>query len=257
MNGISNVGGNNYTSNYYAQSLSSGNKIHQAADGASELAILKKQDLQAGGYRQGTENLQSGKNTLNIADGAMDGITAYIQRMRDLAIKAINGLCSSDDRASMQAEVDQLKQGISDVVSATKYNESKMLDGSTSDKIIISDAEGASRPLSVRDSSLSALGLEDFDLTGPFDISVLDNALEQVSQNRASVGAQMNAYDHAVAYNSAAEYNTVSAQSASGDTEYGEYISKLQKENQLQSVSVMMQKKEMEQNEQNVLRMFQ
>jgi len=257
MNGVSGVGGNSGASAYYAQSLSSGSRINRAADGASESAILEKQDAQVGGYQAGTENLQSGKNAFNVADGAMSGITDYIQRMRELAIKASNGLYSADDKASIQAEVDQLKQGISNLVSNTSYNENKLLDGSMSEKIIISDAEGAQMPLSVPDSSLSALGLEDFDITGDFDIADLDRALEKVSSDRASIGAQSNAYDHAIANNNVSEYNTVSAQSRIGDTEYGEYISKLQKEKELESVSTMMQKQQMEQNEQTVARLFQ
>ena len=241
---------------HVSQSLSSGKKINRAADGAAELAILQKQDVQARGYQVGTENLKTGKNALNIADGAMSGVADYLQRMRELAIKASNGTNSAEDKEYMQKEIDQLKQGIGEIASNTSYNENKLLDGSASDKIIISDSEGTSLSFSTPNSALSALGIEDFDVTGDFDISKIDSALTKVGAGRASMGAQSNMIDYAIGYNDNAAYNTVSAQSRTGDTEYGSYVSKMQKESLLQTYRIMMQKHQIEQHRQNTVGLF-
>ena len=150
----------NYASNrHITQALSSGKKTNKAADRAAELAVLQKQDAQVRGYQ-----------ALNIADGAMSGVADYLQRIRELAVKAGNGLYSADDKQYMQAEIDQLKQGIGEIASHTSYNENKLLDGSMTDKVIISDSEGTSLSFSTRDSALSALGIEDFDVTKDFDL---------------------------------------------------------------------------------------
>lgn len=248
--------GNYAAARHTSQALSSGKKINKAADGAAELAVLQKQDALVRGYQAGTGNLQSGKSALNIADGAMSGVADSLQRIRELAVKASNGLYGADDKQYMQAEIDQLKQGIGEIASNTSYNENKLLDGSMSDKVIISDSEGTSLSFSTPDSALSALGIEDFDVTGDFDISAIDSALQKIGAGRASVGAQSNTFDYAINYNGVAEYNTVSAQSKLGDTEYGEYVSKMQKENLLQTYRVMMQRNQMEQRRQNTLGLF-
>ncbi|MBO4337657.1 MAG: hypothetical protein J5842_06260, partial [Lachnospiraceae bacterium] len=66
--GISAIGGYGAAA-YYSQSLASGSRINRAADGASEMAILQKENAQVRGLDAGAENISEGKNALNIADG--------------------------------------------------------------------------------------------------------------------------------------------------------------------------------------------
>lgn len=80
MSGVSGVS-NNYPS--YG-SFASGKKINTAADGAAELSIIKRQEAKVGGYNAGANNMQSGKEVLNISDGALGQVTDYLQRMRCL-----------------------------------------------------------------------------------------------------------------------------------------------------------------------------
>ena len=96
-------------SDYVYGALSSGSRINKAADGAAQMAIGQEFDRQNGGYEVGTNNLKDAKNAVNIADGALDGITSSLQRMRELALKASNGLMSDEDKQYIQAEVEQLK----------------------------------------------------------------------------------------------------------------------------------------------------
>ena len=110
MSGISGI--SSYSSyNPYSQ-IASGNKLPSAANGAAELTIAEKQDAQIRGYNAGTNNLQSGKDVLNITDAALGGVTDYLQRIRELALQASNTATVTDsDRRNIQHEVDQLKQG--------------------------------------------------------------------------------------------------------------------------------------------------
>ncbi|MBR1383973.1 MAG: flagellin FliC5 [Ruminococcus sp.] len=247
MSGVSGINSSYSAYSNYSAALSSGKKINSAADGASELAILEKEDRQVRGTDAGTENMQDAKSAINIADGALDGITDQLQRMRELGIKAMNGLLTDDDRQYIQNEIDQLKQGIADVAKNATFNEKHLLDGSEENFNIMSDANGTTRNMANVNGTLEALGIADFDVTsGNFDLGAIDNALKTVSQGRSTLGAQSNAFDHAISYNNIVSYNTVASQSRMGDTEYGEYVSKLQKENILNTYQVMMQKKRME-----------
>lgn len=246
MSSISNISG----SSYYSQ-IASGVKLQSAADGASELAIAEKENAQINGLNMGQRNAEDGKSLLNVADGAMGGIADNLQRIRELAVQASNtAILSDEDRQMIQDEVEQLKQGISDIANNTEFNKKKLLDGSYGDGYIASGPNGSGMTLDIGDSTLKALGIEDFDVTGDFSIQTIDDALSKVSSNRSVIGAQSNVLDYTISYNSQASINLTSAVSKLEDADIAKVASELNKQKLLQSYQLMMQKKQQEQERQ-------
>lgn len=246
MSSISNVSG----SSYYSQ-IASGVKLQSAADGASELAIAEKENAQINGLNMGQRNAEDGRSLLNVADGAMGGIADNLQRIRELAVQASNtAILSDEDRQMIQDEVEQLKQGISDIANNTEFNKKNLLDGSYKDGYIASGPNGSGMTLNIGDSTLKALGIEDFDVTGDFSIQTIDDALSKVSSNRSVIGAQSNALDYTISYNSQASINLTSAVSRLEDADIAKVASELNKQKLLQSYQLMMQKKQQEQERQ-------
>ncbi len=225
--------------------LASGKRIQRAADGAAELSILQKQNAQIGGLDVGAQNIQEGKNLLNIADGAMSGVTDYLQRMDELAIRASNGLMSDSDRANIQMEIDQLKEGISGIANTTTYNTKHLLNGTEAEFQIMMGTSG-SKQISTGNALLDKLGIADFDVTGDFDVETISKALEQVSAARSKSGAQTNALEHAYNYNRNAAYNLTASSSRIGDTDYGKAVTEQKKQHALQQYAIFAQKKRME-----------
>lgn len=246
MSSISNVSG----SSYYSQ-IASGVKLQSAADGASELAIAEKENAQINGLNMGQRNAEDGRSLLNVADGAMSGIADNLQRIRELAVQASNtAILSDEDRQMIQDEVEQLKQGISDIANNTEFNKKNLLDGSYQDGFIASGPNGSGMMLNIGDSTLQALGIEDFDVTGDFSIQTIDDALSKVSSNRSVIGAQSNALDYTISYNSQASINLTSAVSRLEDADIAKVASELNKQKLLQSYQLIMQKKQQEQERQ-------
>ena len=251
MNRISRL----HTEDYYSR-IASGKKLQKAADGAAELAISQKENAQIRGYQAGTRNAEDGLSALKVADGATSGIADQLQRMRELALQASNSAVVSDDeRKMMQQEVEQLKQGISDIAKNTEFNTKKLLDGSNQDMYIASGANGEGQTIDTGNATLEALGIADFDLTGNFSVETIDNALKQLSETRSSIGAQSNALDATIAYNRNASYNLTNAVSRIEDTDIEETVIELNKQRTLETARFMMQNKQKEQNE-HQLRMF-
>ena len=92
--------------------------------------------------------------------------------------------------------------------------------------------------------SLEGLGIADYDVTsGNFDVSAIDKALEKVSSKRSYLGAAYNGLDHNIAYNSYAAYNLTAAQSRIEDTNYAQGAMDLKKQQVLNTYSIMMQRK--------------
>lgn len=109
--------------------LSSGLRINHAADDASGLAISEKLRGQISGIKRATMNAQDGISMLQTAEGALAEVSVMLQRMRELAIQAANGTYSSNDRVEIQKEVEQLKDEINRISTATEFNTKKLLNG--------------------------------------------------------------------------------------------------------------------------------
>ena len=237
--------------------IASGKKIQSAADGAAELSIVEKEDAQVRGLNAGAKNIGSAQDMLKVADGAMEGITDYLQRIRELAVQASNTAVVTDsDRANIQMEIDQLKQGISDIASQTTFNTKPLLDGSNTEFQIATNADGASMAVSTADATLAALGIADFDVTGNFDIADIDKALETVSAARSSAGAQSNALEYAYNYNTDASLNATAAKSRLEDLDIPQAISEQKKQETLQEYALFMQKKKQEEEQNKLHAMF-
>lgn len=255
MSGISGIAGSG-ADRIYSQ-IASGTKLQSAADGAAEMAIVTKENAQVNGLNMGERNAQDGKSLLNIADGAMDNLADQLQRMRELAIQASNtAVLTDDDRQMIQDEIDQLKQGISDIANNTEFNKKKLLDGSYQDGYIASGPNGSGMSLDIGDATLQALGIADFDVTGDFSVGTIDDALSKVSSNRSKIGAQSNALDYTIAYNSNASLNLTSAKSRLEDADLAKLVSEKDKQNILQSYRIIMQKKVQEQERQRFAMFF-
>ena len=125
------------------EKLSSGYKVNRAADDAAGLAISEKMRKQIRGLDQASANAEDGISAVQTAEGALTEVHDMLQRMNELAIKAANGTMSTDDRQTVQDEVEQLLTEIDRVAETTKFNELYMLKGDTSDKTVKLSAKDA------------------------------------------------------------------------------------------------------------------
>lgn len=239
----------------YSQ-LASGKRINSAADDASGLTIAKKMESQTKGLDAGTANAQSGKDALNIADGALGGINDYLQRIYELSVKASNGLNSGSDLSSMQKEVDQLMQGITETASNTEYNTMKLVDGSMADMSLATNPDGTGQSIKMANATLEALGIDGYNLTGDFDINRITSAMSKVNDARSAGGAASNALDYAMDYNKYASQNTTAAQSRIEDLDIPKAVSEQKKNEVLDDYQMMMQKKKMEDESNSVMGLF-
>ena len=112
------------------QRLSSGLRINSAKDDAAGLAISQRFTTQIRGMDQAARNANDGISLAQTAEGALGEIGNNLQRIRELAVQSRNATNSSDDRAALQKEVDQLKAEIGRVAETTNFNGTKLLDGS-------------------------------------------------------------------------------------------------------------------------------
>lgn len=243
---ISSISSQGLYQNY--RQLASGKRINSAADDAAGLAIAEKMLTQSNGYDVGWRNAATSQDMVNVADGGLSTITDSLQRIRELGVQASNTAIYGDsERKMMQQELDQLKDTISDAAKNTRFNTMSLLDGKMGSSHVASGPDGSGMDINMPNATLEALGIADFDVTGDFDLSVIDDAIDKVSSARGEMGATYNRLGYTMNYNSYASLNTTAARSRIEDLDFPKAISDMKKNSLLEEYRLMMQKKREEQ----------
>lgn len=110
--------------------LSSGRRINTAADDAAGMGISTRMTSQVRGLTQAVRNANDGISLIQTAEGALDESTNILQRMRELAIQSANGIYNDENRATLDAEVQQLILELDRIATSTTFNGQTLLDGS-------------------------------------------------------------------------------------------------------------------------------
>ena len=140
--------------------LSTGKRINSAKDDAAGLSISNRMDSQIRGLTMAVKNANDGISLMQTAEGALDEVTNSLQRMRELAVQAVNGTNNALDRAALDAEVQQLKSEIDRTAKTTQFNSINLLDGSFKNKILqIGDDANETLKVGIAGAKVSDLGL--------------------------------------------------------------------------------------------------
>lgn len=113
------------------QQLSTGKRINTAGDDAAGMAIATRMTQQIRALDQAFRNAGDAISLIQTAEGATNEITDMLQRMRELAIQAINDTNNNEQRSYLDLEFQQLKQEIVRISDMTEWNGFKILNGST------------------------------------------------------------------------------------------------------------------------------
>ena len=111
------------------EKVSSGFRINRASDDASGLAVSEKMRSQIRGLIRAEKNAEDGISLIQTAEGYLQESQDIIQRIRELAVQASNGVYSSEDRMYIQVEVSQLIDEIDRIASHAQFNGMNLLTG--------------------------------------------------------------------------------------------------------------------------------
>jgi len=244
------------------EKLSSGMKINRAGDDASGLAVSEKMRSQIRGLNRAAQNAQDGISFIQTTEGYLQNTQDIIQRIRELAIQAANGIYTTEDRMQIQVEVSQLVDEVDRIASHAQFNGLNMLTGryAEAERGQVSTGSmwfhiGANMDQRERvyigTMTAKALGLKDT-VTGDVlslstitkantAIGVLDEALKKVSKQRADLGAYQNRLEFATKGILIAAENLQAAESRIRDTDMAAEMVEYSKNNILiQSATAML-----------------
>jgi len=217
--------------------LSSGMRINRGGDDASGLAVSEKLRAQIRGLNQADRNLQGGISFVQTAEGYLDETQSILHRIRELSVQSANGIYTAEDRAQISVEVSQLVDELNRVANHAQFNTMTLFTGRFTNNGGESDGVqiqlGANMDQNVRmyinAMDAQALGLENAQgAQGRITISsadsanqaigVIDGALQQVSKQRADLGAYQNRFTLAFNGVAVAAENMQAAESTLRDT---------------------------------------
>lgn len=219
------------------EKLSSGEKINRAGQDASGLAVSEKMRSQIRGLNQASRNVGDAVSFIQTSEGYLAETTDVLQRIRELAVQASNGVYSDQDRMQIQVEVSQLVAEIDRIASSAQFNGMNILTGrfaKDSDSIMQFQI-GANQDQSIRayigTMTATALGLKGqqgdesqmVSISSPDEANItlaaVDEALRNVNKQRADLGAYQNRMEMAQKGINVAAENTQAAESRIRDAD--------------------------------------
>jgi flagellin len=218
------------------EKLSSGMRITKAADDASGLAVSEKLRSQIRGLNQAERNIESGVSFIQTTEGYLRETQDILHRLRELSIQAANGIYTDEDRMQIQVEVSQLVDEVNRIASHAQFNGMNMLTGAFSqgsDRVMqfqIGANMDQNERVFIGTMTAAALGIQGTQGdTGAISIStpeqanrtvgMLDAALQQVSKQRADLGAYQNRFEMASEGIASAAENLQAAESRIRDVD--------------------------------------
>jgi|LGOV01.1.fsa_nt_gb flagellin len=210
----------------------------------ANLPIAEKMTSQATGIEKGTNNAEDAINLLNTAEGTLNNVSESLNRMKELAINAKNGILTDDDRSIIQDEINSLRNGISDSLRNTEFNRIELFNGFEG-HVQTGPNQGQGRMMQIDNTSLDTLGIKNFDVTTDFNIEDIDNAIDKVNKSRTDIGSQENALKNRVQVNNITRENVLSAQSKL-DEDFEEKVMELKKNSIIEQYSIQMQRNKMD-----------
>jgi flagellin len=178
-----------------------------------------------------------------VAEGASSEVGNILGRMRELAVQSASETLGDDERAYVQDEFTALSAEVDRIANVTEFNGKKLTDGSATTvdvQVGINATADDQVSITLGDLTAATLGVD----TGSIDMStsagasssitVIDDAISMVSGYRSDYGAAENRLGSALNSLESFTENTMAAESAIRDADFGYETSEMSKNQILQ-----------------------
>jgi flagellin len=220
------------------QQLSTGKRINRASDDAAGLAIRETMTAQINGLNNAIKNANDGISLLQTADGALSETSSLLQRMRELAVLAVNDTYSSTQKTAMSTEYVALGVQIDQIATNTQFNGTAVISGAGGTyggvgSFLFQVGANTTQTMAV---AIVSQTLAQYGLTGATiataasatsNIALIDTAIGTLNTQRSTIGAAVNRLSHALDNLSNVAANATDSRSKVEDTDYATATSDL------------------------------
>ena len=218
--------------------VSSGLRINRSADDASGLYISEDFRAQLASLKQASRNSGQAATMMQTIEGGYDGISGILTRLKELAVQASDSALSDDNRTVIVEEAGQLFEEIDRIANTTTFNKMFPLGGDNGVYTFQVGAGGENGQIDITVEGARVKDLfgeppiitsADFGTTASASTAIdnIDIAVDNLSVNRADVGAFMNRLEYTAANINTAIENTMASDSAIRDADIATEISEM------------------------------
>ena len=220
------------------QQLSTGKRINRASDDSAGLAIRETMTAQINGLNNAIKNANDGISLLQTADGALSQTSSLLQRMRELAVLAVNDTYSSTQKTAMSTEYVALGVQIDQIATNTQFNGTAVISGAGGTyggvgSFLFQVGANTTQTMAVAivSQTLAQYGLTAATLataaSATSNIALIDTAIGTLNTQRSTIGAAVNRLSHALDNLSNVAANATDSRSKVEDTDYATATSDL------------------------------
>lgn len=230
------------------RNLSSGKRINRSGDDVSGYAVSAKMTGQIEGMDRAEKNAIDGISMIQTAEGYLHQTVDVMNRIRQIAVQASNGIYSDEDRLYVQVELSQLIAEVDRIAEYAEFNELTLLTGR------FANEEAGGQPASSMwfhvganpnqriqafIGTMTAWALRLKDSEGAIAVSVsatnkandtleiVDNSLKKVFKQLADLGAYQNRLEYVSRGLAIGNENLLAARSRIQDANMADEVSKL------------------------------
>ena len=255
--------------------LSSGLRVNSAKDDAAGLAIANRMNTQVRGMNVAIRNANDGISMAQVAEGGLSQMTEILQRMRELAVQAVNSTNTTGaggDIDKLNQEYRQLSDELARMSASVQFNGQAILAGSADYQFQVGANSGDDNRITIGSGDISLNGVDAFSAVlsaGDFSalditdnaansgiIGALDDAIAAVDERRSRLGAVQSRFESTIAFLRTAVENQSAARGRILDADFAAETANLSRTQILQQAGTAMIA-QANQLPQNVLRLLQ
>lgn len=118
--------------------ISTGKEIASAKDNSAIWAISKVMESDVSGFNAVSDSLALGESTVAVATAGAEQITELLKEMKEKVVAATG---ENVDHAKISADVDELKNQITSIISASQFNGANLLNTAGGDITVLSSLD--------------------------------------------------------------------------------------------------------------------
>lgn len=227
--------------------ISSGLKLNASKDNPQKVGRSENFRIQIKALESANRSIQDSTSMMQTADGALQEYNNMLSRMKELTVSAADGTKSEGDIKIIQEELNQLKEGLTDLVNNTEFNGVKLIGNEKVQNnkypvhttTIIGANAGEEVQIPYYNLSIDKLGGEHGSKLSDIDVStnegaskaieIVDEAIKTVSNIRGKYGALSARFESTAENVSANSYIMESAYSDLVDTDIASEMAEIAK----------------------------
>ena len=255
----SNIGNLNNVQSGSLERISTGQKIENASDDASSLAISDALRLQRSDLSQSLKNLNQGIALTRIATDGLQSQKEILGDIREKLLQANTDTTSAEGKESIKVEVSKLVDQFQNISESTKFNDKKLLtpdhvnttlDFATSEETISLEIPNTAQIASELQTLISNTNFSTGDIGAIIDR--VDVAVDEVNESQTDFASTENQLESNARNSITSQVNLSRANSALTDIDFGKEVNDFSKANILTQIGYLVSTQANAAQEQNI-----